>query len=233
MRHFKSELGIQPCIRIQIMYSRYLYLWEVKIYVKIEMVNFIVIPYAFRDGPMDLIFYMQMTKNTVAIFAPMINMAPCVMLLTWAASITRASRSGLDPGNHCCGSGSGIRCLLDPWIRDSDPWSGMGKKSGSGSEMNNPDHISESLKNYFLGLKYLKYLMWIRDRKKRIQDGKKSDTGYTSRIRNTAENRDCPLKWHRADPLFWAQMALASLVAISGPKKISISRVQPPSHLPS
>jgi hypothetical protein len=27
------------------------------------------------------------------------------------------------------------------------PGSGMGKKSGSGSEMNNPDHISESLKN--------------------------------------------------------------------------------------
>jgi hypothetical protein len=30
------------------------------------------------------------------------------------------------------------------------PGSGMGKKSGSGSGMNNPDHISESLKFFFL-----------------------------------------------------------------------------------
>jgi hypothetical protein len=30
----------------------------------------------------------------------------------------------------------------------------IGKKSGSGSGMNNPDHISESLKNKFFGLKY-------------------------------------------------------------------------------
>jgi hypothetical protein len=33
----------------------------------------------------------------------------------------------------------------------ADPGSGMGKKSGSGSGMNNPDHISESLKTNFLG----------------------------------------------------------------------------------
>jgi hypothetical protein len=32
-----------------------------------------------------------------------------------------------------------------------DPGSGMGKKSESGSGMNNPEHISENLKNYFLG----------------------------------------------------------------------------------
>jgi hypothetical protein len=38
----------------------------------------------------------------------------------------------------------------------------MGKKSGSGSEMNNPDHISESLETIF-GLKYLNSLMRIRD----------------------------------------------------------------------
>jgi hypothetical protein len=30
-----------------------------------------------------------------------------------------------------------------------DPGYGMGKKSGSGSGMNNPDHISESLKTIF------------------------------------------------------------------------------------
>jgi hypothetical protein len=42
---------------------------------------------------------------------------------------------------QCCGSGSGIRCLFS-----LNPGSGMGKKSRSGSGMNNPDHISESLK---------------------------------------------------------------------------------------
>jgi hypothetical protein len=36
---------------------------------------------------------------------------------------------------QCCGSG--IRCLCS-----LDPGYGMGKKSGSGSGMNNPDHIS-------------------------------------------------------------------------------------------
>jgi hypothetical protein len=38
----------------------------------------------------------------------------------------------------------------------------MGKKSVSGSGMNNTDYISESLKTIF-GLKYLNSLMWIRD----------------------------------------------------------------------
>jgi hypothetical protein len=38
----------------------------------------------------------------------------------------------------------------------------MGKKSESGSGMNNPDHVSESLKQFF-GLKYLNSLMQIRD----------------------------------------------------------------------
>ncbi len=49
----------------------------------------------------------------------------------------------------------------------------MGKKSGSRSRMNSPDHISESLKNTFSGLKYLSSLMWIRDagmEKIRIRD---------------------------------------------------------------
>jgi hypothetical protein len=49
---------------------------------------------------------------------------------------------------QCCGSGSGIRCFFNPWIRD--PGSGMAKKSGSGSGMNNPDHISERLETFFL-----------------------------------------------------------------------------------
>jgi hypothetical protein len=39
---------------------------------------------------------------------------------------------------QCCGSGSGIRCPFDPWIR-----------SGSGSGMNDRNHISESLETIF------------------------------------------------------------------------------------
>jgi hypothetical protein len=38
----------------------------------------------------------------------------------------------------------------------------MGKKSGSESGMNNPEHISESLETIF-GLEYLNSLMRIRD----------------------------------------------------------------------
>ncbi len=51
---------------------------------------------------------------------------------------------------HCCGSGSGIQ---------------LGIKTGSGSGMINPDHVSDSLETNFLGLKYLNYLMGIRDGK--------------------------------------------------------------------
>jgi hypothetical protein len=44
-----------------------------------------------------------------------------------------------------CGYGSGTRCLFEPWIRDPE-WV---KKFGSGSGMNNLEHISESLKTIF------------------------------------------------------------------------------------
>jgi hypothetical protein len=66
----------------------------------------------------------------------------------------------------------------------------MGKKSGSGSGFNNPDHISESLETIVFWVKILNFFdadpgsgmekMWIRDRKN-------SDPGQTSRIRNTAD----------------------------------------------
>jgi hypothetical protein len=46
----------------------------------------------------------------------------------------------------------------------------MGKKSGSGSGIINPDHICRGHRNNFLGLKYFNSLMWIRD-------GKNSDPG--------------------------------------------------------
>ncbi len=39
---------------------------------------------------------------------------------------------------QCCGSGSGIWCFLNPWIRD-------GKNPDPGCGINIPDHISESL----------------------------------------------------------------------------------------
>jgi len=54
------------------------------------------------------------------------------------------------------------RCLFDPWIRvlgwvkNQDPESEMGKKSGFGSGINNPDHISESLETIFC-VKILKF----------------------------------------------------------------------------
>jgi hypothetical protein len=54
------------------------------------------------------------------------------------------------------------------WDPESDafltPGSGMGKNQdpGSGSGMNNPDHIFESLVTILVGLKYLNYLMRIR-----------------------------------------------------------------------
>jgi hypothetical protein len=47
-----------------------------------------------------------------------------------------------------------------------NPGSGMGRKSASGSRMNNPNHIFYSLETIFLvvlGLKYLSFLMRIQD----------------------------------------------------------------------
>ncbi len=55
---------------------------------------------------------------------------------------------------QCCGSGSGIRCLFDPWSRDP----GWVKIQDRGSGLNNPDHISKSLGTIF-SLKYLDSFM--------------------------------------------------------------------------
>jgi hypothetical protein len=46
----------------------------------------------------------------------------------------------------------------------------MGKKSGSGSGMNNPDHISESSETIVWVKKYFNSFMRIRDGKIRIRD---------------------------------------------------------------
>jgi hypothetical protein len=53
----------------------------------------------------------------------------------------------------------------------------MVKKSGSGSGMNNPDHISESLETLFLGYKFFNADSGSRMEKVRIGDGKNSDPG--------------------------------------------------------
>jgi hypothetical protein len=67
----------------------------------------------------------------------------------------KAQAGGAQTFFQCCGSGSGVRCLFDPWCRD--PGSGMGKKSRSGSGMGNiPDHIFESLETIFW-IKILKF----------------------------------------------------------------------------
>ncbi len=57
------------------------------------------------------------------------------------------------PSKQGCGSGSGIRCLFDLWIRDP----GWVK-----NQEPDPDHISESLETIF-ELKYFNSLMQIRD----------------------------------------------------------------------
>ncbi len=107
------------------------------------------------------------------IFASNIPLVDAKILMALSNTFT-ISQSNI----QCCGSGSGIRCLFGPWILD--PKSGMGKKSGYGSgiriRMNNPDHISESLKNNF----------WVKIFKFRwgsgIRDGKSSYPG--SRIQD-------------------------------------------------
>ncbi len=58
-----------------------------------------------------------------------------------------------------------------------DPRSGMGKKSGSRSGMNNPDHIYENVVSVFW-VKILQFFDADPGRKKiLIQDGKISDPG--------------------------------------------------------
>jgi hypothetical protein len=63
----------------------------------------------------------------------------------------------------------------------------MDKKSGSGSGMNNPDHISESLETIFLGLKYLNFDADPGSGmgKIRIRAGKNSDPGSGINIPDT------------------------------------------------
>jgi hypothetical protein len=96
-----------------------------------------------------------------------------VLLLIQALDGLQISKKVVEawtPLFQCCGSRSGIRCLFDLWIWDLG--SVMGKKSGSGSGMNNAEHISGSLETIFwVKIPVLNSLM-------RIRDGKKSDPGW-------------------------------------------------------
>jgi hypothetical protein len=60
-----------------------------------------------------------------------------------------------------------------------DSGSGMGKKSGSRSKMNNPDHISESLETIFWVKMRIRDPGW-KNFGSGIRDGKNSDPGYLS-----------------------------------------------------
>jgi hypothetical protein len=76
---------------------------------------------------------------------------------------------------QCCGSGSVIRCLFDPWIRDPGWVKNLDSDPGSG--MNNPDLISERLETIF----WIKILQFF----DADPGWKNSDPGQTSRIRST------------------------------------------------
>jgi hypothetical protein len=70
----------------------------------------------------------------------------------------------------------------------------MGKKSRSGSEMNNPDHISESLQTIFLGdLKYLNSLTRIRDRDGKNSDPESDPQHCSKRVNRTITYRGFPM----------------------------------------
>ncbi len=61
----------------------------------------------------------------------------------------------LHSSRQCCGSGSGIGCLFDPWIRD-----GRKSASGSGIRDEQPGSYFLELRNHFfafLGVKILKF----------------------------------------------------------------------------
>jgi hypothetical protein len=70
---------------------------------------------------------------------------------------------------QCCGSGSGIRCLVDPWIRD-------GEKSGSGFEIRDeqPGSYLLQLRNNIFGLNPGSGMEKFGSV---MRDGKKSDPG--------------------------------------------------------
>jgi hypothetical protein len=98
---------------------------------------------------------MRCTRNISATALPTTSSRspPLTSARSWSRSIPRLAHAIFLQVYRCCGSGSGIRCLFDPL----DPGSGMGKKSGSGSGISSPDHISESFETIFW-VKIIKFL---------------------------------------------------------------------------
>jgi hypothetical protein len=87
-----------------------------------------------------------------------------------AATRRRSQVQIQGPCHQCCGSGSGIGCLFEPWIRDgrkSASGSGIrdGRKSASGSGIRDeqPGSYFLELRNHFFPF-YLNSLMRIRIR---------------------------------------------------------------------
>ncbi len=93
--------------------------------------------------------------------------------------VTRFGCNG--PSNRYCGSGSRIRCLFDPWIRDAG-WVKYRQDQDPGRK--NPDHISGSLEQFFW-LKILKFFdadpEWkkLKSRKENIWIREKHPTSTT------------------------------------------------------
>ncbi len=99
------------------------------------------------------------------------SFAPCCVTDHFYNTVRHVWRHLCRTHAQCCGSGSMIRCLFDPLIG----WSAMGKKSGS--RMNHPDHISESLKtiSWVKILKFFDADPGFGMVKIRIRDGKNFD----------------------------------------------------------
>ena len=62
----------------------------------------------------------------------------------------------IDYCDQCCGSGSGIGCLFDPWIRD-----GRKSASGSGIRDEQPGSYFLVLRNHFFGFFGVKILKFF------------------------------------------------------------------------
>jgi hypothetical protein len=81
------------------------------------------------------------------IYHTIMNDMATLIRSTTVCSLTKCSRQNTFK-KQCYGSGSGIRCLCDPWIRDPGWVKSQDPDPRSG--MNNPDNFLE-LRNHFLG----------------------------------------------------------------------------------
>jgi hypothetical protein len=121
------------------------------------------------------IIFWQPTRNFFFTGQTKMGLSPSIVLVLRNLQLSRKFLDPLFLGQVSYSvadtdPGCGIRFLFDSWIRDPGWVKNQDPSSGSGSEMNNPDHIFKSLDQYFKS-KYLNSLM-------RIRDGKNSDPGW-------------------------------------------------------